>query len=327
MTGAQSMSFAAPLFLLALLVVPAAVALYMRSQSRPPPRGGSLRVAGPHELGRAQRRQAGAAMRRWSSTPLAVAAGALALARPETTVAVPEERASVILVTDQSGSMDATDVEPSRLRAAQAAARDFLEGVPEELRVGAVAFNHAVRAIQSPTTDRQEVREVIDHLRSSGGTATGEGLSTALGLLERQAARDRRRAPAAIVLLSDGESTHGRDPMDAARIAARLKIPVYTVALGTPDGTIRARVRGGGTVVRRVPPGPRHARADREHHPRAGLRGGGRRRARHRLRAARLPGGHAPREARDQRRVRRRSDRSSWPAAACSRVRWFARLP
>ena len=247
------MSFAAPLFLLALLVVPAAVALYMRSQSGR--RRAAAAFASPALMSSVAPRPPG--WRRHAPMVLyavAVAAGALALARPETTVAVPEERASVILVTDQSGSMDATDVEPSRLRAAQTAARDFLDGVPKELRVGAVAFNHAVRAIQSPTTDRQEVRSVIDHLRSSGGTATGEGLSTALGLLERQAARDRRRAPAAIVLLSDGESTHGRDPMAAARIAARLKIPVYTVALGTPDGTIRARVRGGGTVVRRVPP-------------------------------------------------------------------------
>ena len=247
------MSFAAPAFLLALLVVPAAVALYVRSQSGR--RRAAAAFASPALMSSVAPRPPG--WRRHAPMVLyavAVAAGALALARPETTVAVPEERASVILVTDQSGSMDATDVEPSRLRAAQAAARDFLDGVPKELRVGAVAFNHAVRAIQSPTTDRQEVRAVIDHLRSSGGTATGEGLSTALGLLERQAARDRRRAPAAIVLLSDGESTHGRDPMAAARIAARLRIPVYTVVLGTPDGTIRARVRGGGTVVRRVPP-------------------------------------------------------------------------
>ena len=167
---------------------------------------------------------------------------------------MPEERASVVLVTDHSGSMEAKDVEPSRLEAARSAADRFLERVPDELRVGIVAFNHAVRAIESPTTDRHEVRRVVDRMRSSGGTATGEGLATALALLDRQTKREGKRAPAAIVLLSDGAATHGRDPMGPAQEAARARIPVYTVALGTPEGTIEVRVPGGGTARRRVPP-------------------------------------------------------------------------
>jgi Ca-activated chloride channel homolog len=247
------MSFEAPVFLLALLLVPAAVFVYVRAQAARRRAAGAF--ATPALMASVAPRPPG--WRRHAPIVLygvALTAGAVALARPEATVAVPEERATVILVTDQSGSMEATDVAPSRLRAARAAALDFLERVPEELRVGVVAFNHTVRAIQSPTTDRQEAREIVERLRSSGGTATGEGLSTALGMLERQSVRDRRRAPAAILLLSDGESTHGRDPMEAARVARRLGVPVHTVALGTPDGTIRARVRGGGTAIRRVPP-------------------------------------------------------------------------
>jgi Ca-activated chloride channel homolog len=247
------MSFAAPVFLLALLLVPVAAFLYLRAhRSR---RRAAAEFASPALMAAVAPRPPG--WRRHAPMALyavALTAGAVALARPEATVAVPEERASVILLTDHSGSMEATDVAPSRLRAARAAASGFLDRVPEELRVGVVAFNHVVRAIQPPTTDREEAREIVDGLRSSGGTATGEGLSTALGMLERQSARDRRRAPAAILLLSDGESTHGRDPTDVARIARQVGVPVYTVALGTPDGTIRARVPGGGTEVRRVPP-------------------------------------------------------------------------
>ena len=162
---------------------------------------------------------------------LALAAVAIALARPEATVAVPEERAAVVLATDISGSMEATDVQPSRIAAVRRAARDFLGEAPKELRVGAVAFNHAVRSIEPPRADREDTRALVDGLTPSGGTATGEGLAAAVGLLARRGAQDERRPPAAVILLSDGTSTHGRDPIGVAREAARLKIPIYTVAL------------------------------------------------------------------------------------------------
>ena len=248
------MSFQAPLFLLSLLLVPLAVLVYRRGDHRR--RAAADEFVAPHMLPSVAPTSPG--WRRHAPTALyvaALAAVAVALARPEATVAVPEERASVVLATDQSGSMEARDVSPSRLEAARAAAGDFLDDVPDELRVGAVAFNHAVRSIEAPTTDRGAVRGTLDRLRSSGGTASGEALATSLRLLERPEERSgrRSRAPSAIVLLSDGTSTHGREPLPLARKAARLQIPIYTVALGTDRGTITVQTPGG-TERRRVPP-------------------------------------------------------------------------
>lgn len=184
----------------------------------------------------------------------------LALARPERTVAVPVERSSIMLVTDYSGSMESTDVLPNRLAAARAAADGFLKRVPEKIGVGLVAFNQNARTLQTPTTDREAVRAALDSLAPSGGTATGEAIAAALNALRRQTADDGSPAPGAIVLLSDGESTRGRKPETIARRARRMRIPVYTVALGTPQGTIKVRVRGR-TETRRVPPDPQAMQA------------------------------------------------------------------
>jgi Ca-activated chloride channel homolog len=246
-------SFQSPLFLLALLVVPAAVAVYLLVDRRR--RAGAARFASPALMPSVA--PTGPGFRRHLPLTLyavALAAVTLALARPETTVAVPEERAAVVLATDISGSMDARDVTPSRMTAVRRAALDFIERAPVELRVGAVAFNHSVRSIEPPRADRADTRALIEGLSPSGGTATGEGLAAAVGLLGRQGARDRERPPAAVILLSDGASTHGRDPLDVAREAARLRIPIYTVALGTNSGTIRVQGRGGTAVTRSVPP-------------------------------------------------------------------------
>jgi Ca-activated chloride channel homolog len=159
---------------------------------------------------------------------LAVAGLVLALARPETTVAVPVEQASVVLVTDTSRSMTATDVSPDRLQAARAAAERFLDEAPEELRVGAVAFSDTARVLAPPTTEHDDVRYALQTLTADGGTATGDGLAAALESLDR-------RAPTAVVLLSDGKQTAGRD---AVTVAREGRVPVYTVALGTPDGVV-----------------------------------------------------------------------------------------
>jgi Ca-activated chloride channel homolog len=115
-----------------------------------------------------------------------------------------------------------------------------------------VVFNHAVRAIEPPTTERAPVRRVLEGLRPSGGTATGEALASSLGLLEQAGTRGRP-APAAIVLLSDGASTHGRDPLPLVDTATRQRIPIYTVALGTDAGTIDVETPAG-TEQRSVPP-------------------------------------------------------------------------
>jgi Ca-activated chloride channel family protein len=198
---------------------------------------------------------------------LALAGLAVALARPEITVAVPDERASIVLAGDTSGSMQATDVPPSRLAAAREAGLEFLDDVPREVRVGAVIFNHAVQTIEPPATDRTQVRQALERLRPSGGTATGEALAGALGLVRETGAR-ARQAPAAIVLLSDGASTHGRDPLPLGEEAARLRVPIYTVALGTDGGTIEVETPNG-VETRAVPP-------DRETLRRLADRSGGR---------------------------------------------------
>jgi Ca-activated chloride channel family protein len=189
---------------------------------------------------------------------LALAVLIVAAAKPQRTVAVPIERASIMLVTDVSGSMQATDVKPSRLVAARRAARAFVEDVPREVNVGVLAFNGRARVLQSPTAQREDIYAALARLRSSGGTATGEAIAAAVRTLRTPVGRGRRPPPGAIVLISDGASVKGKDPVEAAQEARRAKIPVYTVALGTPEGTITVPRPGGagGTETRRVPPDP-----------------------------------------------------------------------
>jgi Ca-activated chloride channel family protein len=173
---------------------------------------------------------------------LAVTALAVSLARPQRTVEVAVEQASVMLVTDASGSMEATDVQPTRLAAAVDSAQAFLDKVPSATRVGLVAYSTAPYAAQAPTTNRDLVRATLDSLAADGGTATGDALAAALSALGRNPDvppdPNVRKPPAAIVLLSDGKSMGGRDTDEVARSAGRLHVPIYTVALGTPDGVV-----------------------------------------------------------------------------------------
>jgi Ca-activated chloride channel family protein len=231
-----AVSFAAPLGLLALLAIPLLVlALYAARRRRTAyavrfPAAGSLAVAAG----------ADAPWRRWLPAALAlaaIAALALALAKPQKTVAVPVEGASVVLVTDHSGSMSATDVEPDRLSAAENAAETFLDRLPKQTRVGVVAYSDGPDGTLAPTTDRDRVRATIEAQTAAGATATGEALQVAIDTLAPDGRKAKSKA-SAIILLSDGKTTTGRDPVDVARIAKRLGIPVYTVALGTDDATI-----------------------------------------------------------------------------------------
>jgi Ca-activated chloride channel family protein len=185
----------------------------------------------------------------------------VALAKPQTTVAVPVERASIMLTTDYSGSMQSTDVAPSRLAAARVAAENFLKQVPPNVRVGLVAFNQSARLIETPSTDRQAIRDALNALQPSGGTATGEALAVSLAALTRETDAAGVRAPAAIVLLSDGKSVKGRPPAQIAARAKELKIPIYTVTLGTPGGTIQVTDSKGITRTVAVPPDPIESQA------------------------------------------------------------------
>jgi Ca-activated chloride channel homolog len=228
------MSFASPLYLAALALVPLALIAQLVAWRRA--RRYAVRFPGVATLAPlvpripSWRRQAPLAL-----FLAALAAFAFALARPQATVAVPREQATIVLVTDVSRSMLADDVEPSRIEAAREAAQRFLEELPDEARVGAVAFSTDPHTVEAPTDDHRRIADLIDALAADGGTATGDALDTALKLVDGPV---KKRPPAAIVLLSDGETTTGRDPVEVARVAKRLKIPIHTVALGTREGVI-----------------------------------------------------------------------------------------
>jgi Ca-activated chloride channel family protein len=242
-------SFREPALLLALALLPLAVAAYVLAQRRR--RRYAVRYPAVEVL-------AGVAGRSWGRhipaalALLALTALLIALGRPQRTVAAPQRQGTVMMVTDTSGSMDATDVTPSRLKAAQVAARALAKKLPEQFRLGLVSFNNAAEQLVAPTTDRNQVRAAIDGLKVHGSTAMGDGLE--LGL---RSARTRikdiegrsRRLPAVMVLLSDGKSERGAEPVDVADRAKKLKVPIYTIALGTQSGTLN---RGGKAVP--VPP-------------------------------------------------------------------------
>jgi Ca-activated chloride channel family protein len=245
-------SFGAPLALLGLALLPVLAVLYARHQRS---RTRAARAfASPLLAASVTPTRPG-----WRRhAPMAVLAAAIALllvaaAKPQTTVAVPVEHASILLMTDVSGSMQAQDVSPTRLIAVRRAATTFVDGVPKQVNVGVMAFNQTPAILQSPTTDRIAVKSALQRLKSSGGTATGNAVRAAVRILT---AGSRKPPPSAIVLLSDGKSTSGVAPLTAAQEAGRRHIPIYTVALGTATGTITVPRKGGGTETRQVPPDP-----------------------------------------------------------------------
>jgi Ca-activated chloride channel family protein len=242
------LSFAAPAFLAALAVVPLTLLAHVVGRRRA--RRYAVRFPGVPTL--APLLPTVSPWRRRIPLALflaALAALALALARPHATVAVPREQAAVVLVNDVSRSMLATDVDPSRMEAARSAAQRFLGQLPEDALVGAVAFSEEPHTIEPPTDDKDEIEEMIQGLAADGGTATGDALAAALALVD---GRGEERIPAAIVMLSDGKATTGRDPLPVARAARRLDVPIHTVALGTRGAIIQ--VPGGGLLP--VPPDP-----------------------------------------------------------------------
>jgi Ca-activated chloride channel family protein len=249
-------SFREPLLLLGLALVPLALAAYVVAQRRR--RRFAVRYTNVDLLASV------AARSNWTRhipallALLALAALLIALARPERTVAAEKRQAMVVMVSDVSGSMRATDVQPTRLFAAKQAGHALADKLPRDFRLGLVGFSHTASLLVEPTTDKQRVKAGIDALRPSGGTAMGDGL--ALGI---EAARTPvnnelgvpQRLPAAIVLLSDGANTAGtEDPITVAERARGMRIPIYTVALGTAAGTIEHTRRDGSTWTEPVPP-------------------------------------------------------------------------
>ena len=248
------MSFREPLVLVGLALLPLAVAAYVDAQRRR--RRFAVRYTNVDLLASV----AGASRLRHLPALLvllALASVLVALARPERTVAAKRQEATVVLVTDTSGSMLAADVRPDRLTAAREAARSLTRQVPEDFRLGLVKFGSIAEQVVEPTTDRAPMELALRALSVRGGTAMGEGLQ--LGL---EAARTpipdglggTRRLPTSIVLLSDGANTRGDDPIDVAQEAKRAKVPIFAVALGTPGGTLETQRPDGTVRSENVPP-------------------------------------------------------------------------
>jgi Ca-activated chloride channel family protein len=249
------MSFQAPLLLGLLAVVPLVAAVYAFQQRRA--RKFALRYTNVEVLlavaGRSWTRHVPAIL-----ALLALAALLIALARPQRTVAAERREATVMLVFDTSGSMLATDVAPSRLAAAQAAGNAFVQAVPDEFRIGVVGFGSAAQQLAEPTTDHARVKTTISSLQVAGATAMGDALKLAINSARvpiPDGLGGERRLPAAVVLLGDGSSTRGEDPIDVVQQTKKYKIPVYTVALGSQNGTLTHTDPNTGAVnTEKVPP-------------------------------------------------------------------------
>jgi len=193
----------------------------------------------------------------------------VAVARPQAVVLLPSQHETIILAMDVSGSMRAADVEPNRLAAAQAAARSFVNDQPMNTRVGVVSFAGTAAVVQPPTKTKDDIIAAIDRFQLQRGTAVGAGILVSLKLIfpdvefdlrnwnprvdqgksapiDRVQKKSEKEAPkavppgsysaAAIILLTDGQTTTGPDPIESARIAAERGVRVFTVGIGTEKG-------------------------------------------------------------------------------------------
>ena len=196
---------------------------------------------------------------------LALAALAIAIARPYESLNVAKRKATVMLVTDTSGSMQATDVKPTRLIAARNAAKSFVGQTPEKVDLGLITFTNISQVLVPPTDDRGRVKDSLDTIQSRGGTAIGSAIQTSLTALRPvlqknkgnnpgKSGAKKNAPPASIVLLSDGYSTTGPSPLSAARRAKEVNVPVYTVALGTENAVVQVADPVGGYRTVQVPP-------------------------------------------------------------------------
>jgi Ca-activated chloride channel family protein len=267
------LTFAWPQLLWLLLAVPVLVAVYVALLRRK--RKAALRYA---SLSLVQDAMGGGSRLRRHVPPLlflaALALMIVAIARPAAVVTLPSAHETVILAMDVSGSMRATDVKPSRLVAAQEAARAFVADQPKTTRIGVVSFAATASVVQSPTHSREDITGAIDRFQLQRGTAIGSGILVSLKTIfpdaefdlrswnprkdaQRAAAKEAAKDPAAagakevakavapgsytsaaIILLTDGQTTTGPNPIEAARMAADRGVRVYTVGIGTTAGEI-----------------------------------------------------------------------------------------
>ena len=259
--GEVSLLWPRMLWLLALLPLPIVMYLWLRGRRR----RAHARLAGLANVAASGR--FGASMRQ-HGPPLLFFVGLCALigavSRPQAVVVLPSMQKNVILAIDTSGSMRATDVKPNRLSAAQSAARTFVENQPQNSRTGIVSIAGTASVVQSLTDNREDLTKAIDRVQLQPGTALGSGIYVSLATLlpdagidleslvqgrparswERWSTGEQRKPvppgsnrSVAIVLLSDGQNTHGPDPQEAAKLAAEHGVRIYTVGIGSAEGT------------------------------------------------------------------------------------------
>ncbi len=200
---------------------------------------------------------------------LALASLVMAMSRPLATVTLPSQHETIILAMDVSGSMRAADVQPTRMEAAQAAAKQFIADTPSSMKIGIVAFAGTASVVQPSTLSRDDLNAAIDRFELQRGTAVGSGILVSLKMLfpdieydlrtynpridARNRSLDSKAADpanawkpvppgsynnAAIILLTDGQTTTGPDPRESAKMAAERGVRVYTVGVGTTAGEI-----------------------------------------------------------------------------------------
>lgn len=234
------MTFLAARWLWLLLAVAAVVAAYVWVQVRGRKRAAVrftnlalLATVAPKRPG--WRRHVGAGL-----LALALAAMVVALARPTHEVRVPRRRAVVVMAIDVSISMRATDVAPSRLVSAKQAADRFARSLPDTVKLGLVSFAGRANVLVTPTTDHDAVRRAIATVRLQQSTAIGDAVLASLDAVRAAGAGETgTRAPASIVLMSDGTTTVGTPNAVAAVRARAARVPVTTIAFGTDSGTVQ----------------------------------------------------------------------------------------
>ncbi len=246
------MTFLWPLALLLYLIVPALIVAYvwiLRRPSRVRVRYSSLDLlAQAAAVGKPWRRHVPAVL-----YLLTMCAVIFTLARPMAPVPVPDNRTVVMLSIDVSRSMMAHDVVPNRIEAAKRAAIEFVRALPRGAKVGLVSFSSYATLVTPPTEDHDRVIQAINNLALEFATAVGDGLLEAVFALPGRVRPENtpgpgmpplgappagdRLTPATVVLLSDGQSNRGTPPEDAAVVARQWRVKVYTVGLGSPEGT------------------------------------------------------------------------------------------
>jgi Ca-activated chloride channel homolog len=235
------MHFLSPLWLLLLIVVALMLAAYLVMQLRR--KKYVARFSNVELLGSVAPRRPG--WRRHLTFALlliGLTVLSFGVARPSAAVKVPRDRATVMLDIDVSLSMEATDVLPSRLKAAQKAGKQFAGLLPARINLGLISFARNANVLVPPTVDRDSIKKAIDGLRLNNYTAIGEAVFSSLDAIrifsQATTAKGDKAPPARIVLLSDGSNTTGRSVSDAVAAARKAHVEISTIAFGTPNGTV-----------------------------------------------------------------------------------------